>query len=159
MKDSEFINYFMVILGVLVAITVLLLILANTLASQQATMDVAMLERTKERIAPVGQVNVGSVPTAAAPSAAGAVVAAAFNPEAVYQSVCQSCHAAGLLEAPRLDDTAEWQKRLASGVDNVYKMAIQGVGNMPAKGGRVDISDDNFKKVVDYMLDKAGVSP
>ena len=161
MKDSEFVNYFMAVLGVLVAITAILLVLANSLASRQQTMDVAMLKRTNERIAPIGQVNIGSVPapTASATDAGGEATAVAFSPEGVYQSVCQTCHTTGVLESPRIDDAAEWTKRLAAGLDTVYQKAIQGVGNMPPKGGRVDLSDDNFKKIVDYMLKQAGVSP
>ena len=161
MKDSEFINHFMAVLGVLVAIAVIILVLANSLASQQETMDIAMLERTKERIAPIGQVNIGSVPAqkASMTAAGGKTDVAEFNAESVYQSVCHTCHATGVLEAPRLDDTEAWKKRLANGIDNVYQIAIQGKGNMPPKGGRTDLSDAHFKEVVDYMLQKVGVSP
>ena len=161
MKDSEFVNYFMAILGVLVAITATLLVLANTLASKQETMDIAMLERTKERIAPIGQVNIGTVPAqkASMTDAGGSAKAAEFNPEGVYQAVCHTCHGTGVLESPRIDDSVEWKKRLANGLDSLYQIAIQGRGNMPPKGGRTDLSDEDFKKVVDYMLKKAGVSP
>ena len=160
MKDSEFINYFMVVLGVLIVITIILLVLANNLAARQETMDVAMLKSTKERIAPIGQVNIGSVPAPkpSATDAGGEATAVAFSPEGVYQSVCHTCHATGVLEAPRIDDTAEWKKRLAEGLDTVYQKAIQGVGNMPPKGGLTDLSDQNFKKIVDYMLKQAGAS-
>ena len=161
MKDSEFINYFMAVLGVLIAITIILLVLANSLASRQQTMDVAMLKSTNERIAPVGQVNIGNVPVpkASETDAGGKATEVAFSAEGVYQSVCHTCHGTGVLESPRIDDTAEWQKRLAEGLDTVYQKSIQGVGNMPAKGGRTDLSDQNFKKIVDYMLTQAGVSP
>ena len=161
MKDSEFINYFMAVLGVLIAITVVILVLANTLAAKQETMDVAMLERTKERIAAIGQVNIGNVPSqkVSATAAAGQTDAVAFNAESVYQSVCHTCHGTGLLESPRIDDAAAWKTRLADGIDNLYQKAIQGIGNMPPKGGRTDLSDKHFKEIVDYMLKQAGVSP
>ena len=161
MKDSEFVNYFMAVLGVLVAITTIILVLANTLASQQATTDVAMLERTKERIAPIGQVNVGTVPASkmSTLATAGKTDTAKFNPEGIYQAVCHACHGTGLLESPRIDDATAWQPRLADGIDSLYQIAIQGRGNMPPKGGRTDLSDENFKKVVDYMLKQAGVAP
>ncbi len=161
MKDSEFINYFMAVLGVLIAITAILLVLANSLASHQQTTDVAMIKSTNERIAPIGQVNIGNVPApkASATGDGGEATAVAFSAEGVYQSVCHTCHGTGVLESPRIDDAAEWTKRLAAGIDTVYQKAIQGVGNMPAKGGRTDLSDQNFKKIVDYMLTQAGVSP
>ena len=161
MKDSEFINYFMAILGILVAITAILLVLANSLASKQETMDIAMLKSAKERIAPIGQVNIGTVPAqkAIATDTGSSAKVAEVNPEGVYQAVCHTCHETGVLEAPRIDDSAEWKKRLANGLDSLYQIAIQGRGNMPPKGGRADLSDKDFKKVVDYMLKKAGVSP
>ena len=143
----------------LVVITAIILVLANVLAAKQETMDIAMLERTKERIAPIGQVNIGSVPQQKASAAAGQADAVAFNAEGVYQSVCHTCHGTGVLESPRIDDAAAWKTRLADGIDNLYQIAIQGRGNMPPKGGRTDLSDKNFKEVVDYMLKQAGVSP
>ncbi|MBC6413559.1 MAG: cytochrome c5 family protein [Chromatiales bacterium] len=161
MKDNEFVNYFMAILGVLVAVAAIILVLANSLADSQQTMDMAMLERTKERIAPIGQVNIGSVPAqkASMSATAGKTDAVAFSAEGVYQAVCHACHGTGVLESPRLDDTEAWKTRMAKGIDNVYQMAINGIGNMPPKGGRTDLSDANFKQIIDYMLKQAGVSP
>ena len=49
MKDNEFVNYIMAILGMLVAVAAIILVLANSLADSQQTMDMAMLERTKDR--------------------------------------------------------------------------------------------------------------
>ena len=43
--------------------------------------------------------------------------------------------------------------RVAKGADALYSSAISGIGTMPAKGGRADYSDDDIKKVVDYMLE------
>jgi len=42
---------------------------------------------------------------------------------------------------------------LAKDTDTLYANAINGIGGMPAKGGRADYSDDDIKKVVDYMLE------
>lgn len=158
MKDSEFVNYFMAVLGVLVGITAVILILANSLASKQETMDIAMLERTKERTAPIGKVNIETVPVQKISMTSVATVA--VKPEDIYQSACHTCHATGVLEAPRIDDKVAWQTRLAAGgLDNLYQVAIQGRGNMPPKGGRTDLSDDDIKLTIDYMLKKIGISP
>ena len=41
--------------------------------------------------------------------------------------------------------------RIAAGKDTLYKNAIGGKGAMPPKGGS-SLSDDDFKKVVDYLV-------
>ena len=68
------------------------------------------------------------------------------DPIAVYKNACAMCHDAYL--AP---GSAEWSGYLAEGMDTVYEKGIKGTeGGMPAKGG-ADISDANFKTVVDYI--------
>ncbi len=68
------------------------------------------------------------------------------DPVAVYKSTCAMCHDSYL--AP---GSAEWSGYLAEGMDTVYAKGIKGTeGGMPAKGG-TDLSDANFKTVVDYI--------
>ncbi len=65
----------------------------------------------------------------------------------VYNNTCAMCHSSYL--APGSD---EWKPFLAEGMETVYKKAINGTeGGMPAKGGS-DLSDANFKLVVDYIV-------
>jgi cytochrome c len=65
----------------------------------------------------------------------------------VYNNACAMCHSSYL--APGSD---EWKPFLAEGMETVYKKAIDGTeGGMPAKGG-ADLSDANFKLVVDYIV-------
>jgi cytochrome c len=65
----------------------------------------------------------------------------------VYNNTCAMCHSSYL--APGSD---EWKPFLAEGMETVYKKAIDGTeGGMPAKGG-ADLSDANFKLVVDYIV-------
>ncbi len=65
----------------------------------------------------------------------------------VYNNTCAMCHSSYL--APGSD---EWKPFLAEGMETVYKKAIHGTeGGMPAKGGS-DLSDANFKLVVDYIV-------
>jgi cytochrome c len=74
-----------------------------------------------------------------------------FDAKAAYEENCTACH--GMLDtAPAAGDKAGWKPILAKGLKNVYKRALEGTENgMPAKGGS-SLSDDEFKKVVDYML-------
>ncbi|MDD9886898.1 MAG: c-type cytochrome [Gammaproteobacteria bacterium] len=157
MEDQEFINNFSAVLAAVVAIVVFIFILAIGLSSKDETMDMAMEKRTKERIAPISRVNVGEVAAVAMTPAADAMAEA--TPEQIYQSACHACHAAGVLEAPRLEDRAAWQTRYAQGLEVLYQSVINGKGNMPAKGGRIDLSDDAIRKTVDYMLEAAGLVP
>ena len=113
-------------------------------------------ELIAERIAPVGEVclagescaRAGSAPMAAA----GAAASGEFNVEQTYQQNCNVCHASGMAGAPKLDDTAEWQARLADkGMETLVANAINGINAMPAKGMCMTCSDENIAELVEYI--------
>ncbi|MEE9309540.1 MAG: c-type cytochrome [Cocleimonas sp.] len=72
--------------------------------------------------------------------------------EATYKDACAVCHTAGIAGAPKLGDKEAWTARIATGNDALYEVALKGKGAMPAKGGRTELSDDDVKAVVDYMV-------
>lgn len=76
-----------------------------------------------------------------------------------YQTACFACHGTGAAGAPKLGDKANWKPRIATGSKTLYEHALKGFkgskGVMPAKGGRVDLSDDAVKAAVDYMVSQA----
>ncbi|ERL56397.1 cytochrome c class I [Psychrobacter aquaticus CMS 56] len=74
--------------------------------------------------------------------------------KAVYNAVCQTCHAAGLLGSPILGDAGAWGPRIAKGKETLYTHAINGFNAMPAKGG-ADIPDEEVQNAVDYMVGEA----
>ena len=78
---------------------------------------------------------------------------------ALYESVCKTCHGAGIGGAPKAGDKGAWGPRMAQGNAMLYKHALQGysgkVGVMPAKGGRIDLTDELIKAGVDHMLGMA----
>jgi len=74
--------------------------------------------------------------------------------KAVYNAVCHTCHAAGLLGSPILGDAGAWGPRIAKGKDTLYTHAINGFNAMPAKGG-ADIPDEEVQNAVDYMVGEA----
>ncbi|WP_454826666.1 c-type cytochrome [Paraburkholderia xenovorans] len=93
-----------------------------------------------------------SVPQAAAPAAGGTQSADASQAgKALYQQVCQACHAAGVLNAPKFGDKDAWAPRLKDPIDTVYNYALHGKGAMPPKGGS-NASDADVKAAVDYMV-------
>ena len=58
--------------------------------------------------------------------------------------------------APKLDDKADWDPRIAQGTETLYKHAIEGFtgakGVMPPRGGAANLSDDELKAAVDHMV-------
>ena len=74
--------------------------------------------------------------------------------KAVYNAVCHTCHASGLLGSPIFGDAGAWGPRIAKGKDTLYTHAINGFNAMPAKGG-ADIPDEEVQNAVDYMVAEA----
>jgi len=72
--------------------------------------------------------------------------------ELIYQQACAVCHAAGVGEAPIPGDKAAWSERLAKGRAALVSSALSGIGNMPPKGGRSDIGDDDIAAAVDFII-------
>ena len=71
--------------------------------------------------------------------------------EMIYASVCAACHATGVANAPK-PGSPEMAERAGKGADALLKTAIDGLNAMPARGGRTDLSDEQMKAVVDFML-------
>ena len=84
------------------------------------------------------------------------IVKAARSGEAVFTAVCTSCHTAGVLGAPKIDDKAAWQPRVAQGLDGLLKNAVNGKNSMPARGGDPTITDEELTNAIVYMTGKAG---
>ncbi len=90
--------------------------------------------------------------TAAAPVASESTTAASAGGtgEALYKQACQVCHTAGIAGAPKFGDKAAWAPRLKTGMEALYKAAINGMGAMPPRGG-TSASDADIHAAVDYM--------
>jgi len=154
LEDKQFTTQFMTVLVLLFAFAIVILVIANAFYDgDEKLADARVQKAVAERIAPVGQVYVGEVPAAAAEvEAVATTVAVAMSGDQVYQQVCASCHASGIMNAPKMGDAAAWQTRLAKGKDTLYANAINGIGAMPAKGGRADMSDDAIRAAVDHLI-------
>jgi len=76
----------------------------------------------------------------------------------VYDAVCTSCHAAGALGAPKFDNKGDWGARIAQGYDTLVKHAIEGIRQMPPRGGDGDLSDVEVARAVAYMANSGGAS-
>lgn len=156
MNDNQFATTLMTIMGVLIALTVFLIIIANILMpGDDYSGDSLVQGSVEERVKPIGVLAIAGVtPVNASEGSTDTNVAAntSKSPADLY-TACAACHDSGVLNAPKLGDKAGWSTRLSKGVDTLYANAINGIGGMPAKGGRADYSDEDIKTVVDYMLE------
>lgn len=161
--DKKFFDTFMLVLGILIGIAVVLYVLARIVAShtqeKHVLADPASQAAVAERIAPVAKVAIaGKDNSALAPvQQAAAAPAEDLGGEAVFNMACVACHGAGVAGAPKMGDKAAWGPRIGKGLETLHKHAIEGfqgtAGFMPAKGGRVDLSDKSITNAVDYMVD------
>jgi cytochrome c5 len=78
--------------------------------------------------------------------------------EQVYGTVCKTCHDAGLAGAPKFGDKAAWAKVIAQGDKLSFEHAINGFKAMPPRGGNSDLTDDEVKRAVAFMVNKAGAN-
>jgi cytochrome c5 len=169
--DRKFFDTFMLVLGILVLVTIAIFILAGSISDRtQATHqreEPALQQRASERIQPVGQVAVAGRentgirdpggPRATIVAAAPAAAPAELDGEAVYKAACAACHSAGIAGAPRTGDAAGWGPRAEKGIDVLTQRAIQGfqgeAGYMPPRGGHSNLTDQQVRDAVQYMLD------
>jgi len=163
--DRTFFDTFMLVLGILFAVTLVLLGLARVISGRSfeahKQVDPVYQRELLARIEPVAKVAVAGQDNSAlepkVPAAAGA--AADLGGEEVYNQACVACHGAGIAGAPKFGDKAAWAERLAQGADTMHKHALEGyqgkAGFMPAKGGRTDLTDQSVMNAVDYMAEAA----
>lgn len=172
--DRKFFDTFMLIIGALVLFSVAMIVLSEVIGgrTQEAFIaeDPAVIGMIEEQIAPFGTVVVEGDAEPDAPPPVDAVVAvvapeaevvtvAAISGEEIYNSACMACHTTGVAGAPKTGDVAAWSERIAKGSEALYANAINGyqgsAGVMPAKGGRVDLSDEAVQAAVDYMVEQS----
>lgn len=79
--------------------------------------------------------------------------------EQVVAAACGKCHQTGQGGAPRVGDRDAWVKRVAAGLDPVYKSALKGHAGMPARGGMASLSDAEVRRAVEFMLNSGAAAP
>lgn len=129
-------------------LTVPVLAMALWAMGAQAMTDSAIAERLK----PVGEVCLQGQPCAAAVASSAAAGGARSGADIVTKS-CNTCHSIGLLNAPKVGDSAAWNARAEAkgGLDGLLKSAINGINAMPPKGTCADCSDDELKAAIKQM--------
>ncbi len=160
--DRTFFDTFMLVLGILFAVTLVLVGLARVISGRSFEAhkqeDPVYQRELLARIEPVARVAVAGQDNSALepPAAEAAVAATDLSGEEVYNQACVACHGAGIAGAPKFGDAAAWASRIGQGVETLNQHAIAGyqgkAGFMPAKGGRTDLSDQSVINAVDYMV-------
>jgi c(7)-type cytochrome triheme protein len=79
----------------------------------------------------------------------------AANGKEIVDKSCAGCHLVGVMEAPKIGNTKDWEKRAKQGLSLLNQHALMGFKNMPAKGGNASLSTDDVKSAVAYLLKSA----
>ena len=77
---------------------------------------------------------------------------------AVFGNICASCHLQGLNGAPKFGNRADWASRIKEGKLDLIAEAYGGIRLMPAKGGKPDLSIEDFSAAAVYMANEAGAN-
>ena len=133
-----------VLVGIIAFVVVVIYLLAKLATSGfDVNAEVMTKEAVAARLKPVGESVAGDPP-------------GSRTGEGVYTALCASCHAAGLAGSPKFGDNAAWAPRIGKGEAMLFTHAISGFNAMPARGGGADLTDDEVKRAVVYMVNKSG---
>lgn len=75
----------------------------------------------------------------------------------IWAGTCENCHGYGTAGAPIPMESDAWKERIAKGKDILYQHAIEGFFGpgdtmMPERGGNLELTDEEVKSAVDYMV-------
>lgn len=86
----------------------------------------------------------------------GATAQTLKSGEQVYKETCFACHGMKVEKAPQLGDKKVWAPLIKEGQHVLTAHAWVGVRNMPPKGGKADLSLEEFARAVAYMARASG---
>lgn len=74
--------------------------------------------------------------------------------EATFNEVCKVCHLQAINGAPILGNEKMWASRKDQSLEVLVEHATNGYGLMPAKGGREELTEDQIRAAIKFMLSK-----
>ena len=157
--DKAFIKNVTIVLVILVVFTFSIIFLAKKVGFLEETDDNPSRNLiAAERIKPVADVYTGEDGPAAIEEAVAETAPAqtaafdgSLDVEMLYNTVCAACHATGAAGAP-LPGSEQMSQRAEKGMEAMMQSALNGLNAMPARGGRADLSDEQVRAVVEFML-------
>ena len=160
-KDRVFFYNYSIVIGLLAVMIIIFLVLALYLGVDEDAVALKQSTKVSANTVPVGVVNLLDGDAKAVEAATVATVAAVEEPgdmgQRVYNGLCISCHN-GLPNIPKVGDKAAWESRIAQGMALLYEHSIKGFISeggliaMPPKGGNMNLTDEEVKAAVDYMV-------
>ncbi len=72
----------------------------------------------------------------------------------VVRMQCAQCHDTGFGNAPRTGDHAAWLPYLKLGMDAAVRKVVQGHSEMPARGGRPSLTDEEIRNAIVTMASR-----
>lgn len=151
-KSSTLKQLILVIPGTILAFTLLISLIAKTssvVGTPAAEAPQAVVAQVEENIKPVATVEVAAADAGPHVDKSG---------EEVVKAVCSMCHAAGLMNAPKIGDKGQWGPRIAQGYDTLISHAINGIRSMPPRGGNAALTDGEIANAVANMANASGAN-
>ncbi len=152
-KASTFVQLMLVIPGAILALTLIIALIAKSASPASTPAPAPVIADTSaavlENIKPVATVVVAAADAGPHVDKTG---------EEVVKAVCSMCHAAGLMNAPKIGDKEAWKPRIAQGQATLISHATNGIRSMPAKGGNSSLSDNEVSNAVVYMANAGGAT-
>jgi cytochrome c5 len=136
-----------VVLAFLVPIIGIVMVVNLVVTRPGADPNAMTPEAVAARIQPVGRVEFG---------AAGGAAAGARSGEEIVKAVCTACHQAGVANAPKLGDQAQWAPRIKQGLNALVASVVKGKGAMPPKAGDPSLTDEEIARAVVAMANEVG---
>ena len=133
--------------GIVIVIAVIFFLIKLAGSSSFGDVNETTEAATQTRIQPVGQLKLGD-----------GIPVGERQGDQIFNKICIQCHAADSIvpNAPKFENKGDWAPRIAQGFDTLFQHALNGFNAMPAKGGAADLTDQELKRVITYMANKAG---
>lgn len=141
---------FTLLSGIVITATVLFLLVKLAGSGYTSTVAETTESATETRIMPSGTLKLGD----------GAEPGQRTGKQ-VFDKICLQCHGAdsATAYAPKITKNDEWAPRIAKGFQTLVHNAVNGFqdkGQMPARGGAMDLTDDEVARAVAYMINQSG---
>ena len=166
-EDQIFFKNFSLSLGFIAVMMVVFFVVAQYAASddeadaKMRSTKVAKLTKPVGQVTPLGE----EIEVIIEEVVDNVVIASGDVGKTVYEGLCVNCHGIPAMAAmiPQTGDAVAWSARIEKGNDTLYDHAINGfvgdMGMMPGRGGNLDLSDDEIKAAVDYMVSQVRLAP
>ena len=140
-----------VVIGSFVAAVVLIVLLTKDYSSGEVQAPEKLVDGSTTE--PVAQVAVADETAADKTSSVSSIDA-----KKIVAANCAMCHEGGLMGAPKIGNADQWAPRIAQGKDTIILHAINGIRQMPARGGNSKLSDDEVAAAVIDMANASGAN-